>query len=122
MQRIAHITGQKAADSTYTSIIAGVYISDICRSVAPHFFSLHIPTDPSEARRYANADNSYGSNGTPPSLKKPRTTAPVEIQEAQLKKSGRRSNGLGDGSSSNTIITPDKEESRRQTIVNNSYF
>ncbi len=69
----------------------------------------------------ANADNSYGSNGSP-SLKKPRTTAPVEIQEAQLKKSGRRSNGLGDGSSSNTIIIPDKEKSRRQTIVNNSYF
>jgi hypothetical protein len=62
----------------------------------------------------ANADdNSYGYNGTL-SLKKPRTTAPVEIQEAQLKKSGRRSNGLGDGSSSNTIIIPDKEESRRQ--------
>jgi hypothetical protein len=69
----------------------------------------------------ANADNSYGYNGTP-SLKKPRTTAPVEIQEEQLKKSGRRSKGLGDGSSSNTIIIPDKEESRRQTIVNNSYF
>jgi hypothetical protein len=61
----------------------------------------------------ANADNSYGSNGTP-SLKKPTTTAPVEIQEAQLKKSGRRSNGLGDDSISNTIIiTLDKEESRR---------
>ena len=111
-----NITAQKEADSTYkrtnstyTNIIAGVDISDICRSVAPHF-SLQIPTDPSEARRCQCRHNSYGSNETP-SLKKPRTTAPVEIQEAQqLKKSGRRSNGLGDGSISNTIITPDKEE------------
>jgi hypothetical protein len=46
----------------------------------------------------ANADNSYGSNAEPPSLKELRTTALIEIQEAQLKKSGRRSNGLGDGS------------------------
>ena len=91
-------------------------ISNICRSVAPHF-SLRIRAKQGDA----NADNSYGFNETP-SLKKPRTTAPVEIQEAQLKKSGRRSNGLGDGSISNTIITPDKEESRRQTIVNNYYF
>ena len=47
-QWITHITGQKAADSICTTILVGVEISDICTQ--PISF-LHIPTDPSEARR-----------------------------------------------------------------------
>ena len=126
------IVGQKAADSTNTTIVAGVDISDTCRSISCPF-SLPLPTtsdigsgsEEGDDSNSDNEDNSCGSNTEPPPpQKKARTTTPEVIQEG-LQKNERSSSGSGSGSSSKknpTKMTLTKRKSDGKTIVNNFYF